>query len=55
MRQVEVLSPICSLSLWEREGVRAAAPRTARVACKAAALTLALSHREREQRGGRYN
>ena len=55
MRQPEVLSPICSLSPWERVGVRAAASRTSRVACKAAALTLALSQREREQYGARGN
>ncbi len=53
MRQLKVLSPICSLSPWERVGVRATAPKTSQDACKAAPLTLALSQREREQHGGR--
>jgi len=53
MRQLKVLSPICSLSLWERVGVRAAASRTSHDACKAAPLTLALSLREREQHEAR--
>jgi hypothetical protein len=51
MREVR-RSPHDSLSLRERVGVRAGGAGTADGICKAAPLTLTLSHREREQGGG---